>query len=100
MAAVAQTVLTRVAVVIAGVGTSIITARALGPEGRGAFYYVFTFAALASQFATLGVHSSNTVLVARDSSMMKSLFANSVWIALVAGSAFAAIGSMIISLAS
>ena len=68
MSVVTQTVITRLIVVITGVATSIVTARVLGPEGRGAFYFVFTFATLATQFATLGVHSSNTVLVARDPS--------------------------------
>jgi O-antigen/teichoic acid export membrane protein len=92
MSAVMQTVLTRVIVVITGLATSVVTARALGPEGRGAFFYVFTFATLTAQFATLGVHSSNTLLVARDASLLKSLFANSVWIALAAGGTFAALG--------
>jgi O-antigen/teichoic acid export membrane protein len=100
MSAVMQTVLTRVIVVVTGVATSVVTARALGPEGRGAFFYVVTFATLTTQFATLGVHSSNTVLVARDASLLKSLFANSVWISLVAGATFAALGIGTLAFAS
>jgi len=100
MPAVTQTAITRVAVVVMGVATSVVTARALGPEGRGAFFYVFTFATLVTQFATLGMHSSNTVLVARDATLLKSLFANSAWISLVAGSAFAALGIGGLALAS
>jgi O-antigen/teichoic acid export membrane protein len=92
MTAVTQTVITRVAMVIIGVATSVVTARALGPEGRGVFFYVFTFATLVTQFATLGAHSSNTVLVARDATLLRSLFSNSVWIALIAGSTFAIVG--------
>lgn len=100
MSAVAQTIITRVIVVITGVATSVVTARALGPEGRGAFFYVFTFASLTTQLATLGVHLSNTVLVARDPTLLKSLFANSAWISLVGGTAFAAIGIVVLALGS
>ena len=99
ISAVTQTVISRVLLVIVGLATSVITARVLGPEGRGAYFYVFTFATLAAQFATLGVHSSNAVLVARDPALIRALAANSVWIAIVAGGSISAIALGVVALA-
>lgn len=80
--AVAGTVVARIAVVVTGLATSILTARALGPEGRGAYYAVVTLSAILAQFGNLGLSSSNTFLAARNPSFSTALTINSVWVSL------------------
>jgi O-antigen/teichoic acid export membrane protein len=74
----------------AGFLIAVLTARFLGPEGRGEYFFVVTLAAMIMQFANLGMHSSNTYLVARDPSLLSSLLGNSSWISVVAGGGLAA----------
>jgi len=87
------TVTTRFAVVLLGVATSILTARMLGPEGRGDYYFVLTFAALVSQFSNLGFHSSNTFFLAKDPSLLSGLTANSLWLSVLLGGGLAVLGA-------
>jgi antigen flippase len=87
--AVSTTVAVRLFKLVAGVLASVITARALGPTGRGEFFVVVTVAAVVVQFANLGLHASNTYLVARDRSLLAPLSANSLWAALGIGGACA-----------
>jgi O-antigen/teichoic acid export membrane protein len=68
-------------------GVAIITARLLGPEGQGRYYYIVTLSTIGAQCASLGIHSSNTYLVAKQHSRFPSILANSVWIAIAGGSA-------------
>lgn len=79
------TALSRSAMVVAGFVSSIITARVLGPTGRGDFFFVVTLSATVAQFANLGLHSSNTYLVSRDRSLLGPLLANSLWTSLMVG---------------
>ena len=65
--------------------SSIITARFLGPEGRGVFFYWTTLAAFAIQFGNLGLHSSNTYLLSGGHARLSALAKNSLWISLVGG---------------
>lgn len=82
---VALTFAVRLFRVALGLAASILTARALGPSGRGDFYFVVTFAGVLAQFGNLGLASSNTYLVARDPSRLRGLAANSLWVSLVIG---------------
>jgi O-antigen/teichoic acid export membrane protein len=68
-----------------GLAASILTARALGPSGRGDYYFVVTFAGVLVQFGNLGLASSNTYLVARDPSHLRGLVANSLWVSIALG---------------
>lgn len=80
------TVLSRFLLLIFGLVSSIIYARFLGPEGRGAVFLVITIASTIVQFGNLGLHASNTFWVAKDQSLLGGLLANSVWVSLfVAG---------------
>lgn len=79
------TLLVRVLLIIAGFLSSIVTARFLGPEGRGVFFYWTTLAALAIQFGNLGLHSSNTYYLAKGRAKLSSLAANSLWVSFIAG---------------
>jgi O-antigen/teichoic acid export membrane protein len=82
---IALTAGTRAALLVVGLATSIVTARFLGSSGRGEYYFMVTLAALVAQFANLGIPASNTFFAARDPQRTAHLFANSLWIALLAG---------------
>jgi len=75
----------RVITVLSILATSIISARFLGPEGRGEYFYVITFSALISQLSNIGLHSSNTYLVAKNKARLGCLFMNSLWVSAIVG---------------
>ena len=79
------TLIVRVLLIAAGFISSIITARFLGPEGRGVFFYWTTLAAFAMQFGNLGLHSSNTYLLTKGRARLSSLAANSLWVSIIGG---------------
>lgn len=79
------TLFTRVTVIIFGIATSVLIAQALGPSGRGEYFYIITLATLATQFGNPGLVTSNTYALAKDNSLLPRLAANSFWIALVCG---------------
>jgi O-antigen/teichoic acid export membrane protein len=68
-------------------GIAIITARMLGPEGQGRYYYLVTLSTIGAQFASLGIHSSNTYLIAKQPTLLPPILTNSAWIAIAGGSA-------------
>lgn len=68
---------TRLASVIIGLATAVAVARALGPEGRGAFSAAMAISALGIQIATLGLSTSNTYYAARDHAQVRQLIGNS-----------------------
>jgi O-antigen/teichoic acid export membrane protein len=72
-------------------GIAIISARMLGPEGQGRYYYVITLAAIGAQFASFGIHASNTYRVAKQPSLLSPILTNSAWIAIVGGSVAACV---------
>lgn len=86
-----QTLLVRGAMLGAGLVSSVITARTLGPAGRGIYYLVFMLGTLAVQFATLGLHASNTYLVAKDRGRFAALLGTSLWVSVVVGSMVAGV---------
>lgn len=90
------TLLVRILLIAAGFVSSIITARFLGPEGRGVFFYWTTLAAFAIQFGNLGLHSSNTYLLAKGRARLSALAANSLWVSLIGGGVLG--GFLILSL--
>ena len=48
-----------------GIGTSVITARTLGPSGRGLFQLLTIFPATMSNFAKLGIPVANVYCIRR-----------------------------------
>lgn len=76
---------TRALALVASLLTTIITARVLGPAGRGEYYFAVAAGALAVQFGTLGLHASNAYLVAQSTTRAAALLANSFWVSLVVG---------------
>jgi O-antigen/teichoic acid export membrane protein len=61
----------------------IITARALGPEDRGQYFLIMSYALIASQIANLGLHASNTYLVANRRDLLGPLFVNGLYVAVI-----------------
>jgi enterobacterial common antigen flippase len=93
--AVGLTVVTRLLLIAAGIVTSIITARTLGPVGRGDYYFIVTLTASIVQVANLGQHSSNTYLVAKDQRLLGPLVANSLWISAFLGGGVGAVVAVV-----
>ncbi len=75
---VGMTVVVRMSRIALGLVTSILTARFLGPGGRGDYTLVVTLATLVVQFGNFGLNSSNTYLVAKDRGLYSGLVSNSV----------------------
>ncbi len=80
----------RIFIMLLGFLATVVTARYLGPQGRGDYYFITTLAGLIAQFSNLGLQSSNTYFVARDRSLFGSLFANSFWVSVLIGAGSAA----------
>ena len=65
--------------VIIGIGllSSIIISRTLGPASRGILALASTLTVLGVQLGNLGLHSSNTYLLAKDRSLLSAIAGNS-----------------------
>jgi len=81
---VSATIGTRAIAIALGLAGAVLTARLLGPAGRGTYFTALSVTALTTQLATLGLHSSNTWLVARGRSATV-LLSNSLWLSAVGG---------------
>lgn len=82
---IAITALSRILNTAAGVASAIITARVLGVDGRGEYFFVVTIALLAAQLANLGLPSSNAYFSAKDRNLIGPLLFNSLAVSLVIG---------------
>jgi O-antigen/teichoic acid export membrane protein len=74
---VAATFSARLLLVGLGVASSVLTARALGPGGRGILATLGALSGIGLQLGNLGLHASNTYQVSRDHSLLGGLWANS-----------------------
>lgn len=74
------TIAARIGVMLCGLVTGIVSARVLGPAGRGQYFAVTTISALLAQTMNLGLSSSNVFLGARDHGRLRQLLANSVYL--------------------
>src|SRR2546426_105794 len=94
---VALTLLTRGLTILLGLVGSIVTARWLGPEGRGILAIVSVVTGLALQFGSLGLHSGNAYFVAQDPRLARGVLGNAsvLSLALGAGAAIAAIATFL-----
>ncbi len=88
---VVYTVGSRIITTLMAIAATSITARALGVDGRGQYFYVVTLALLAVQCANFGLSSSNTYLAAKDRELVGRLLSNSLWASLVGGPVAAAV---------
>ncbi len=74
---VAATFSARIALVGLSVASSVLTARALGPAGRGVLATLGALAGIGLQLGNLGLHASNTYQVSRDRELLGPLWGNS-----------------------
>jgi O-antigen/teichoic acid export membrane protein len=68
------------------VGSSVVVARWLGPEGLGTLAVLNATVALALQIGSAGLPSANTYFIAKDRSKLGAVWANSVSFAVTVGS--------------
>jgi O-antigen/teichoic acid export membrane protein len=89
-----MTLVARSLQVVAGFASTVATARFLGPEARGEYFFVVTVTLVVVQVANLGLHASNTYRVAQDSDMLEPLVGNSIWSSVVLGAGAAAVAAI------
>src|SRR5258706_13082127 len=82
---VALTIVTRLVMLGGVVGSSVIVARWLGPEGLGSLAVLNTTIVLALSIGSLGLTSSNTYLIARDRRTLAPVWANAIVFSLFMG---------------
>jgi O-antigen/teichoic acid export membrane protein len=83
---VALTVITRVLMLAGVVGSSIVVAHWLGPEGFGTLAVLNATVALTLQIASAGLPSANTYFIARDRRNLGPVWANAIMFTLIVGS--------------
>src|SRR5213075_1521871 len=82
---VAITFTTRVVIVICTLGTSVIIAHWLGPEGTGALAVLNVTAALALQLGSAGIPSATIYFVAKDRKIVSTVWINGLLFSLAVG---------------
>lgn len=93
-----QTVLANVLVLALNIATGMITARALGPAGRGEQAAMIMWPVLLAGAMTLGVPTALLYNVKRDPDQSASLFGAAIVLSLILGSAAAVVGVLLIPL--
>jgi O-antigen/teichoic acid export membrane protein len=86
---------TNVGVAVLSLANVLITARALGPSGRGEVAFLTTVGFLTSQFATLGIQQANVNLASQRPALTTTLIANSVVLSLALGGAGAGVVALL-----
>ncbi|TLD41830.1 MAG: Membrane protein [Candidatus Jettenia ecosi] len=81
-----ETFATQVLQVCISLLTTVLVARALGPEGRGLYAVASAISAMGVQFGNLGLHASNTYYVAKNRELLPSLLGNTIAVSFVFGS--------------
>ena len=76
----------------------LITARALGAEGRGSIAFLTMVGFLTAQLATLGIFQANANIAAREPQLTRALAGTSVGLAMVFGAVAAGIVAALIAL--
>ena len=78
---ISQTFVTRVFVAAIGLVTSVLVARILGPEGRGAYAVAMAIGAMGVQLGNLGLQAANTYVISRQRDLLSIVVANSLSVA-------------------
>ena len=82
---VAQVLGGQVVMTVLGVGTGVITARALGPHDRGLFQMLVLLPTMLSNFAKLGIPQAAVYSVRRRGASPSAVVSNALWFAVVFG---------------
>lgn len=96
--ALGQTAAINVLVLVLGLATSIITARALGAEGRGAYALAITISALAGIVVGFGLQQATGYFVAQRPEIVGAAIGLSVWLGVGIGTTTAASGIVLVLL--
>jgi O-antigen/teichoic acid export membrane protein len=80
---------TQIGVILLGIGTSVVTARALGPHDRGLFQLLMLLPTTLSNFVKLGIPQANVYYMRRRGASAGRIATNSLWLALVLGGGLA-----------
>jgi O-antigen/teichoic acid export membrane protein len=75
----------QVVMTIIGVGTGVITARALGPHDRGLFQMLVLLPTMLANFAKLGIPQAAVYSVRRRGASASAVVSNALWFAVVFG---------------
>jgi O-antigen/teichoic acid export membrane protein len=86
---VALTIMTRLLMLLGVVGSSVIVARWLGPEGLGTLAVLNTTIVLSLSIGSLGLTSANTYFIARDRGTLAPIWANAIVFGLIGGAVVA-----------
>jgi O-antigen/teichoic acid export membrane protein len=86
---------TNIAVAVLSLANVLITARGLGPSGRGEIAFLTTVGFLTAQCATLGIQQANANLASRRPALTATLIANSVVLSLALGGAGAGLVALL-----
>ena len=90
---ISQTFATRVFIAVIGLITSVLVARTLGPEGRGAYAVAMAIGAMGVQLGNLGLQAANTYAISRKKELLSGVVATSLSVAfLIGGTASIALG--------
>ena len=82
---VAATLTTRGLLLFVTLASSIVSARYLGPEGRGVYAVLMSIAAIGVQFGNVGLHAANTYFLGQDRSLRSRIVYNSASVSLLLG---------------
>jgi len=82
---VAITFTSRIIIVLISIASSIITARWLGPAGKGTLAVLWVIVGLGVQFGNFGFHASNVYFTARDKKSVSEVASISLWFGLIVG---------------
>ena len=94
---IAETLATRISMIVVGLVTSILIARILGPEGRGLYAVATAVGAFGVQFGNMGLHSSNTYFVAKNRKLLPPLLGNTILVGFCFGGLLAVFAGAIFS---
>jgi len=95
--AAATTYAARIAFAVLSFASVLITARALGPEGRGSIAFVMTAGYLTSQLATFGIFQADANIAAREPHLTRSLAGTSAGLSAIFGLIAAAVVAVLIA---
>jgi O-antigen/teichoic acid export membrane protein len=76
---------TQLVMAVLSLVSGVVVARALGPEGRGAYAVALVIVLIGVQVGGLGLQGSNTYFVARNRTLLATLLSNSLLASVVVG---------------
>ena len=82
---ISQTFATRVFMAAVGLITSVLVARILGPEGRGAYAVAMAIGVMGVQLGNLGLQAANTYLISRQKDLLSTVVSTSLSVAFAVG---------------